>query len=156
MPLQIDLTDETEELTEKDISLVEELLTFAARKENIEESTELSVTFVNNKTIRDINNNYRQKDAETDVISFAMEEIGKGEIEIIGADVPRILGDIIISIPKTREQAIAYGHSFQRELGFLAVHGFLHLLGYDHLSEGEEKIMIEKQREILEEYGLER
>ena len=156
MPLQIDLTDETEELTEKDISLVEELLTFAARKENIEESTELSVTFVNNKTIRDINKNYRQKDAETDVISFAMEEIGEGEIEIIGADVPRILGDIIISIPRTREQAIAYGHSFQRELGFLAVHGFLHLLGYDHLSEGEEKIMIAKQREILEEYGLKR
>ena len=88
MPLQIDLTDETEELTEKDMSLVEELLTFAARKENIEESTELSVTFVNNKSLRDIHINYRQKDAETDVISFAMEEIGEAEIEIIGADVP--------------------------------------------------------------------
>lgn len=69
---------------------------------------------------------------------------------------PRMLGDIIISIERTKEQAEEYGHSFDRELGFLALHGFLHLLGFDHMNEEEEKVMFTKQKEILEEYGLSR
>ena len=66
------------------------------------------------------------------------------------------LGDIIISIERTKEQAAEYGHSFDRELGFLALHGFLHLLGYDHMTESDEKVMFTKQKEILDEYGLSR
>ncbi|MDP4137699.1 MAG: rRNA maturation RNase YbeY, partial [Bacillota bacterium] len=92
----------------------------------------------------------------TDVISFALEEDGEGEVEIIGADMPPVLGDIIISVDKAREQAEEYGHSLMRELGFLTVHGFLHLLGYDHMTEEEEKEMFTKQKEILNRYGLSR
>ncbi|KON70105.1 rRNA maturation RNase YbeY [Peribacillus butanolivorans] len=156
MILAIDLMDETNEVTEKAQNLVESILQFAAKKENIEEDTELSVTFVDNKRIQEINKEYRHKDAATDVISFALEEMGEDEVEIIGAEMPRMLGDIIISIERTKEQAEEYGHSFDRELGFLALHGFLHLLGFDHMTEEDEKVMFTKQKEILEEYGLSR
>ncbi|MGE7764476.1 rRNA maturation RNase YbeY [Peribacillus sp. NPDC096540] len=156
MMLAIDLMDETNEVTEKAQQLVESILQFAAKNENIEEDTELSVTFVDNNRIQEINKKYRHKDAPTDVISFALEEMGEDEMEIIGAEMPRMLGDIIISIERTKEQAEEYGHSFDRELGFLALHGFLHLLGFDHMNEEDEKVMFTKQKEILEEYGLSR
>ncbi len=156
MRLSIDSHDETNELTEEQINIVEELLQFAADEEEISEGAELSVTFVTNERIQQVNKEYRDKDQPTDVISFALEEMGEGEIEIIGADQPRMLGDIIISIPRAREQAEDYGHSFMRELGFLSVHGLLHLLGYDHMTESEEKIMFTKQKDILNRYGLKR
>ncbi|AZV63514.1 rRNA maturation RNase YbeY [Peribacillus castrilensis] len=156
MILAIDLMDETNEVTEEAQQLVESILQFAARKENIEKDTELSVTFVDNDRIREINKEYRHKDSATDVISFALEEMGEDEVEIVGAEMPRMLGDIIISIERTKEQAEEYGHSFDRELGFLALHGFLHLLGFDHMNEEDEKVMFTKQKEILEEYGLSR
>ncbi|MEP9406998.1 rRNA maturation RNase YbeY [Peribacillus frigoritolerans] len=156
MILAIDLMDETNEVTEEAQQLVESILQFAARKENIEKDTELSVTFVDNDRIREINKEYRHKDSATDVISFALEEMGEDEVEIVGAEMPRMLGDIIISIERTKEQAEEYGHSFDRELGFLALHGFLHLLGFDHMNEVDEKVMFTKQKEILEEYGLSR
>ena len=156
MSLMIDLVDETNELKSDDLDLVEHLLQFAYEKEGIQEDSEVSVTFVDNDRIQEINREYRKKDQPTDVISFALEESSGEEIEIVGADMPRVLGDIIISVPKAYEQAHEYGHSFQRELGFLAVHGFLHLLGYDHMTEEEEKIMFSRQRKILDEYGLKR
>lgn len=156
MILAIDFMDETNEVTEEAQQLVESILQFAARKENIEKDTELSVTFVDNDRIREINKEYRHKDSATDVISFALEEMGEDEVEIVGAEMPRMLGDIIISIERTKEQAKEYGHSFDRELGFLALHGFLHLLGFDHMNEEDEKVMFTKQKEILEEYGLSR
>ncbi|MEH7108637.1 MULTISPECIES: rRNA maturation RNase YbeY [Bacillaceae] len=155
MTLIIDSTDETNELTSEQILDIERLIHFAAKKQNVEDS-EVSVTFVTNETIQEINRDYRDKNAPTDVISFAMEELGEGEVELVGSDIPRILGDIIISIPRAREQAEEYGHSFTRELGFLAIHGFLHLLGYDHMTEEDEKEMFTLQKEILDEYGLKR
>jgi probable rRNA maturation factor len=156
MILHIDFMDETNEVTEEQIKMIEQLLNYAAEIENIPQGAEVSVSFVDNERIRIINRDYRGKDQPTDVISFALEEQGEGEIEIIGADVPTLLGDIIISIPKAKEQAEEYGHSFMRELGFLAVHGFLHLLGYDHQTEKEEKTMFSKQEEILKQFGLTR
>ena len=156
MILTLDLIDETNEVSEEGQSLVESILQFAAKKENIQEGTELSVTFVDNKRIQEINKEYRHKDSATDVISFALEEMGEEEIEIIGAEMPRMLGDIIISIERTKEQAEEYGHSFDRELGFLSLHGFLHLLGYDHMTEEDETVMFSRQKEILGEYGLSR
>ncbi|MFD0048303.1 rRNA maturation RNase YbeY [Actinomycetes bacterium NPDC127524] len=156
MNLEIDFLDETGQLDEKSIELVEKVLQFAAVKEEIDKGSELSVTFVDNERIQEINKEYRHKDSATDVISFALEEMGEDEVEIIGGEMPRVLGDIIISIDRTREQAEEYGHTFERELGFLALHGFLHLLGYDHMNEEDEKQMFTKQREILDAYGLSR
>ncbi|MEH6904326.1 rRNA maturation RNase YbeY [Neobacillus drentensis] len=156
MTLLIDCIDETEKLTEEQMLEIERVITFAAKKQMVEAHSEVSITFVSNERIQEINREYRDKDKPTDVISFAMEELGEGEVELIGADMPRVLGDIIISIPKAIEQAEEYGHSFLRELGFLAVHGFLHLLGYDHMTEEEETEMFTRQKEILDEYGLKR
>lgn len=156
MSLAIDLLDETNELSEKETAYIVELLHFAAKMEEIEEGSEVSLTFVDNKKIREINKEYRNKDSETDVISFAMEEMGEGEMMIVGAEMPRVLGDIIISVTRAKEQAEEYGHSFMRELGFLAVHGFLHLLGYDHMTTEEEKEMFSRQKEILDAFGLKR
>jgi probable rRNA maturation factor len=156
MSIMIDFIDETNELSEQELNTIEKLLFFAAEKENVEASSELSVTFVTNDRIQEINREYRDKDKPTDVISFAMEELGEGEIPLTGVDLPRILGDVIISLAKAREQADDYGHSFIRELGFLAVHGFLHLLGYDHENEEDEKIMFSRQRDLLDEFGLQR
>ena len=156
MRLEIDFTDETNQLTDEQMKEIEYILNFAALKLDIEEGSEVSITFVSNERIREINRDYRDKDAPTDVISFAMEELGEGEVELIGVDMPRVLGDIIISTTKAIEQAEEYGHSFMRELGFLAVHGFLHLLGYDHMTAEDEKRMFTLQKEILDGYGLTR
>ncbi|MER1986107.1 MAG: rRNA maturation RNase YbeY [Solibacillus sp.] len=152
--LNIDFLDETNEVKDEHIALVEKLLQHAATVEGIEDGTEVSITFVTNEAIHEINREYRDKDQPTDVISFALEEMGEDEVHIIGGDMPRVLGDIIISTDRTREQAAEYGHTFERELGFLAVHGFLHLLGYDHMNDEDEKKMFGKQDEILESYGL--
>lgn len=152
--LIIDFLDETNGVREVDLDLVGKLLQHAAQIEGIEDGSEVSVTFVTNEAIHEINRTYRDKDQPTDVISFALEELGEDEIQIIGEGIPRVLGDIIISTDRTREQAEEYGHSFERELGFLAVHGFLHLLGYDHMTPEDEKIMFGKQDEVLESYGL--
>lgn len=156
MTLLIDSIDETNQLSEQQILDVERLINFAAGKLEVGQHSEVSITFVTNDRIQEINRDYREKDAPTDVISFAMEELGEGEVELIGGDMPRILGDIIISVPRAEEQAQEYGHSFERELGFLAVHGFLHLMGYDHMTEEDEMEMFTLQREILDEYGLTR
>ncbi|AAU24232.1 rRNA maturation RNase YbeY [Bacillus licheniformis] len=156
MSLILDITDETGRVPEDRLAEIEKLLQFAAAEEGVADGAEVSVTIVNNEEIQKINKEYRGKDYPTDVISFALEEDGEGEVEIIGADMPPVLGDIIISVDKAREQAEEYGHSLMRELGFLTVHGFLHLLGYDHMTEEEEKEMFTKQKEILNRYGLSR
>lgn len=156
MKMNIDFLDETEELDAEQLVMLEGLLNHAAKEENVALDSELAVTFVTNERIQEINREYRDKDQPTDVISFALEEEGEGEIEIIGADMPRMLGDIIISVPRAKEQAEDYNHSFSRELGFLTVHGFLHLLGYDHVTEEDEAIMFTKQKDILDSYGLKR
>ena len=110
------------------------------------------MTFVDKVEIQQINKMYRDKDKATDVISFALEE---DEPEISGLDIPRVLGDIIICTEVAQSQADAYGHSFERELGFRAS-WLLHLLGYDHIDEADEKIMFGRQDEILNAYGLPR
>ena len=149
----IDFSDHTELVQDEWLTQIDELLTFAKKQENIEEEAELSVTFVDKEEIQEINKMYRDKDKVTDVISFALEE---DEPEITGLDMPRVLGDIIICTDVAKEQADNYGHSFERELGFLALHGFLHLLGYDHMNEQDEKEMFGRQDQILNAYGLTR
>lgn len=159
--MEITFIDEQALVTPEKISEIEALLNFAAAHLAIEPDAEMSVTFMNNDEIQVINREYRGKDAPTDVISFAFEEEGEGEIEIFfdeenALDLPRTLGDIMISVERAKEQASEYGHSFDRELGFLALHGFLHINGYDHMTPEDEKEMFGLQKEILDAYGLER
>lgn len=159
--MEITFIDEQTLVTPEKISEIQALLNFAAMHLGIEEDAEMSVTFMNNPEIQVINREYRGKDAPTDVISFAFEEEGEGEMEIFfdeenALDLPRTLGDIMISVERAKEQASEYGHSFDRELGFLALHGFLHINGYDHMTPEDEKEMFDLQKEILDAYGLER
>ena len=111
-----------------------------------------NVIFVDRDKITELNRDYRGIDRETDVISFALED---GEANI-NFEFGRLLGDIYICVPKMKAQAQEYGHSETREMGFLTIHGLLHLLGYDHMTKEEEKIMFAKQEEILNAYGLKR
>ncbi len=154
--MQIDFHDETHSVDEDYIDLIDRVLQFAAKEEDVQTESEMSVSFVDNKEIQVVNRNYRQKDEPTDVISFAMQEQGEEEMKIIGAEMPVLLGDIIISVDKAKEQAEEYHHSLERELSFLALHGFLHLLGYDHLNEEDEKKMFTRQEDILNAFGLKR
>lgn len=154
--MMIDFQDETGTVADVHIELVEKLLTFAGKAEKTASDAEVSISFVNNEQIQVINRDYRDKDKPTDVISFAMQEMEDEELEIVGEGLPVVLGDIIISLDKAKEQAEEYNHSFERELAFLALHGFLHLLGYDHLNAEDEKKMFRRQDEILGEFGIER
>lgn len=108
----------------------------------------LEVNLVDNDTIHQINRDYRHIDRPTDVISFAFNDEVEGEVHIQGAQTV-LLGTILISVDKAKIQAEAYGHSLDRELKFLFIHGLLHLLGYDHQNSEEEKEMFQLQEDIL-------
>ncbi|MEC5422221.1 rRNA maturation RNase YbeY [Virgibacillus sp. C22-A2] len=152
----IDFHDQTRSVPTEHIDLLQRLLIFAAEKEGISKEAEVSINFVDNDEIQELNRNYRQKDEPTDVISFALQEPVEGEIEIIGEELPLALGDIVISVDKAVEQAADYNHSYERELSFLTIHGFLHLLGYDHINKEDEEEMLKRQETILGEFGIER
>ncbi|UJL48260.1 rRNA maturation RNase YbeY [Virgibacillus sp. NKC19-16] len=154
--MYIDFHDSTNSVPTDYIDLLHRLLLFSAEKEGISNEAEISVNFVDDKEIQELNRNYRQQDRPTDVISFALEETVEGELDIIGDDIPLVLGDIVISVDKAKEQAEEYNHSLEREIGFLTVHGFLHLLGYDHQEKQEETLMFQKQEDILRKFGIER
>lgn len=115
------------------------------------ENAIFNIIFIDNKEIREINREYRNVDRETDVISFALED----NMDVVYDDF-RLLGDIYISYEKAIEQAELYNHSVKREVFFLATHGILHLLGYDHMEEDDEKVMFGKQNELLDGYGITR
>lgn len=138
--------------------LLTELLKFVLTKENVPQDAEVSVVLADDAVIRELNRQYRAKDAPTDVLSFAMRESVPEEEVIDGEPGPEqiLLGDIVISVERAREQAEEYGHSFEREMGYLAVHGILHLLGYDHENEDDKKIMRRKEEEILKAFDLKR
>lgn len=147
----VEIFNETKEKI-KDINILKPLLEYARKIENLENTElEFSVIIVDNKRIHEINKQYRNIDRPTDVISFALEDN-----ENITFENYRPLGDIYISIDKVKEQAKTYGHSETRELAFLTIHGFLHLLGYDHMEPEEENIMFARQEEILNGFGITR
>ncbi len=165
MGLLLDWSNEQNKIAidEQWISRLEQLLQLAGEAEGLHEG-EVTLTFVDNNEIRQLNRDYRDKDAATDVLSFAMQDAGTGELDIIfevedesdPTPIEGMLGDIIISVERAQEQSIEYGHSLERELGFLFVHGFLHLLGYDHENDTGEKEMIAKQEAVLQRAGLHR
>lgn len=132
----------------KDYEYLYDLLEFALEKLNIENST-FSVILTDDEEVHYLNKTYRNIDRTTDVLSFALNDNGAFPGPI------NVLGDIFISIPKMKEQAIEYSHSEKRELSFLALHGLLHLLGYDHTKGAkEEEEMFGLQKEILNEKGI--
>ncbi|SER70417.1 rRNA maturation RNase YbeY [Salipaludibacillus aurantiacus] len=147
----IDIIDETELLSEEEQNLVQSVLETALDYESVGGNTEISVTFVSDERIQVLNKEYRDKDRPTDVLSFALDE---GDETLDHPEAPHLLGDIIISLPRAKAQAAEFGHQFERELCFLAVHGFLHLIGYEHESEEQEKQMFTKQEDILQKHGL--
>ncbi len=148
--MEIEVFNETNEKLAKELKELKEFLISVAKDEKLDNII-YNVIIVDNEKIREINREYRGKDMATDVISFALED----DKTFNRCDI-RILGDIYISIDKARSQALEYGHSFKRELYFLAVHGFLHLLGYDHMTKEDEEVMFKKQEEVLSRYGIER
>ena len=135
----------------KELDTVKKVLESALTKEGLD-NVSFNLIIVDNNYIHNLNKEYRGIDRETDVITFALED----EKDLILPEKIRILGDIYISIDKAKSQAKEYNHSLLRELSFLAVHGFYHLLGYDHETKEEEKIMFEKQEEVLNSYGIRR
>lgn len=134
-----------------ELETVEKVLYSAIDHEGLS-GINFNLIIVDNEYIHELNKNYRNIDRETDVITFALED---DDTMVLPEDV-RVLGDIYISIDKARSQAEEYGHSFLREICFLAVHGFYHLLGYDHMTPEEEKVMFGKQEEVLSAYGITR
>ena len=147
--MEINIYNETEEKLDKEIKIVHEVLVHGLKKLKIDEAI-FNVIIVNNPYIHKLNKEYRNIDRETDVITFALEDDKTFNPEI------RILGDVYISIDKAKSQSIEYGHSLLRELSFLAVHGMLHLLGYDHMKKSDEEIMFKLQEEILDEMDIKR
>lgn len=138
--------------------LIKEVVSRVLEEEKVLPEIDVYITLTNNEEIHKINKEYRDVDRPTDVLSFPMYE--RDEIADLKNDtddeIEKILGDIIVSIEKVREQAEEYGHSFERELAYLVTHGMLHLLGYDHMIEEEKAVMRKREEEILETLNITR
>ena len=147
--MEIGIYNETDKNIDKELEKVHEVLSYGLKKLKQEEVI-FNVIIVDNDYIHNLNKTYRGIDRETDVISFALEDDKTFNLEI------RVLGDVYISIDKAISQSEEYGHSLLRELCFLAVHGMLHLLGYDHMNKEDEIVMFQLQEEILDEMGIKR
>lgn len=160
------MVDETGQVSPEIMKQTLDLLRFAAERLG-KEKKEMAVTFVTNERSHQLNLEYRDTDRPTDVISleykpeipFTFEEedlADNPELAEMLDEFDSYIGELFISVDKAQEQAAEYGHSFEREMGFLAVHGFLHINGYDHYTPEEEKEMFTLQEEILTAYGLTR
>ena len=134
--------------------LINRVLNTCFQEENMEKtSIYIDITLTNPENIKKLNKEYRKIDKETDVLSFPMFE--KEEIENLKLTTyPETLGDIVISIERVKEQAVEYGHSFERELAYMVVHGFYHLMGEDHIEENDKLIMREKEEKVLEKLKI--
>ena len=147
--MKIEIFNETNEKLDDELKIVHKVLEHGILKLQVGD-VNFNVIIVDNDYIHNLNRDYRGIDRETDVISFALEDDQTFNPEI------RILGDIYISIDKAKSQSIEYNHSLLRELSFLAVHGMLHLLGYDHMNKEDEEVMFKLQEEILDEMEIKR
>jgi len=137
--------------------VIEKVLNKCFEEENLENSKlYITITLTNPENIRTINKQYRNIDRATDVLSFPMFEKEELDEKIKNNDFEHqdVLGDLIISIEKVKEQAEEYGHSFERELSYMVVHGFYHLMGYDHIKEEDKKIMRPKEEKILNDLKI--
>ena len=144
------------DLTEEYRKLFNDVVAESLSYEEFDTKSEISISIVDNNEIQEINRQYREIDAPTDVLSFPLLTFEEGEQADVNENDEILLGAIIISIDKAREQAQEYGHGLRRELAFLTAHSMLHLLGYDHIDEQEQKDMFERQERILENLGIRR
>lgn len=156
--MDIQTFDHTKEENPKNLELITDILEFAGNYLHLDEETEISVTLMHNDEIHQINKEYRNVDRPTDVISFAINDADEDIImdTEMAEEIPANIGDLMISVDKVAEQAEFLGHSYERELGFLCVHGFLHLNGYDHMEKEDQEKMFPLQKEIMNAYGLKR
>lgn len=136
--------------------VIKKVVNTVARTVKLAENTEASILIVDNSYIQELNFIYRGQNIPTDVLSFAMNELGEEEPDFDFSGEVNVLGDIVVSLEKAHEQSQQYGHSLERELGFLIAHGMLHLLGYDHETEAERKLMRELEEKIMSAAKLER
>ncbi len=139
--------------------IIKEVLLECYKEEKlIDSKLTIQITLTNAKNIRALNKEYRNIDRETDVLSFPMFEKGELDLKIKNRDFTYedILGDMVISIPRVEEQAKEYGHSFKRELSYMVVHSFYHLMGYDHIEEEDKKEMRKKEETILQKLNITR
>lgn len=163
----IDNRQDKIEVTEKLKNTIETVIEHALKEEKVEIPCEISIIFIDNEEIRDINRENRNIDRVTDVLSFPMISYPNGrvfkEVYLNYEFEPRdlddgnlVLGDIALSLEKAKEQSVEFGHSFLREAAYLTVHSVLHLLGYDHMEEEEKEIMRKREEEILNRFALTR
>lgn len=155
MTLTVEIQVETSltAMEEQAIQWIHQCLEVAAEVEQVPPA-EVSILLVDDQRIQELNREYRQIDQPTDVLSFPQWEVEEWNQAVEGE--PILLGDIVLSVTRARVQSESFGHSLEREWGFLVVHGFLHLLGYDHQSPEEEREMFSRQEEILLQVGLKR
>lgn len=157
---KIDVTDEF-------IKEIEEVCVYALEKEEVIQKCQISLLFVNNEEIREINKETRNIDKVTDVLSFPMLDYPKGKVfkdvykdkkfDVMYMDQDElVLGDMVLSLERAMEQSEEYNHSFKREVCYLIVHSILHLLGYDHMEDDEKKIMRSREEEILNGLDIKR
>lgn len=155
----LDISWEEESIPETEqaslAEILERAISEAIRLAEGPEESEVSLTLVDDEKIHVLNRDYRGVDRPTDVLSFALQEESEDEPGIFDFE-DDILGDIVISVARARLQAVEYGHSFERELAYLAVHGTLHLLGYDHEEPADQEKMRAKEEEVMTHIGLER
>ena len=145
-----------EELSSVLSETIEKIVVDSLVFEGFAKPCEVSISIVDNEEIRQINQQFREIDRATDVLSFPLLTFEEGEKPDLNEKGEVLLGDIIISLERAREQAEEYGHSLKREVAFLTAHSMLHLLGYDHMEPEEEADMFAKQREILNQAGIPR
>lgn len=152
MPILVNNIQDKTAVADGQIELIERVAESGLKRYERDES-EASIILVDNSYIQELNSQYRGLDQPTDVLSFAMTE-GSGMPGQASEGIPELLGDIFISVERARDQAAEYGHSFERELCFLAVHGLLHLLGFDHQTEEETQAMRTAEEEVLAAFEL--
>lgn len=161
MEVKINIENEQKlmEVTEEMETLLESVVKEALEYEDVQEDCEVNILLTDNESIREINKEQRNIDSATDVLSFPYLMIEDGEILVSEEDYYDgylQLGDIVISLERAREQSEEFGHSFEREVGFLTCHSILHLLGYDHEEESEREVMRQKEEAVLELLSLTR
>ena len=156
MKIEIFLSNEQDKLDppQNIEKLIEDCTAAALDEEGIDDTAEVSVTFVDNEGIRQLNNEHRGIDRETDVLSFPLGDDDGYEIDPDNDAI--MLGDIVISLEKAAQQAEEYGHSRKREFAFLIAHSMLHLCGYDHMTEADAEVMFGRQEAVLEALGITR